>query len=356
MFNYYYLDTSCTFMGMKYEEGLQIQPNCSTKCTCYKGEFHCETQSCLIDGHTCYAYGGIHYHTFDSQHYEFLGNCEYMFVQTCDTTEFSVVIISSIQNAYVSNIEMVKISVSSENLEILLGQGEGGTVTVNGTLRPNNGDEVILQSGEVELIRVGGHPHVVLKTSGIDLYWDGLSRLSVTVAQKWKGKLCGLCGNYNNDSMDDLQTRAGVLATSTTEFADSWQDNDTSQESCFSQSISQAACGASKTIEVVIRCDSLLGDDFSPCNTIVDPFPFIDACFYDDCICNEQSHENCYCNSLLTYAAICADHGIILPTQRNFNCCKYIESLKHLYKIFFHSCLPCGNDLSELWSIMPSNL
>lgn len=322
-----FIETSCMYMGMKYEEGLQIQPNCSTKCICHKGKFQCEAQNCLIDGHTCYAYGGIHYHTFDSQNYEFLGNCEYIFVQTCDTTEFSVIIVSSVQNAYVSNIEMVKINISSENLEILLGKGGGGTVTINGTLQPNNGDGVILQSGEVEVVRVGGYPHVVLSTSGIDLYWDGLSRLSITVAQKWIGKLCGLCGNYNNDSMDDFQTRAGALAASSIEFADSWQNNDTLRESCFSQPSSPTACGVSKTIDVIIRCDSLLGDDFSPCNTIVNPFPFIDACFYDDCICNEQNSEKCYCNSLLTYTAICADHGIILPTWRTFNCCKYNEPI-----------------------------
>jgi len=107
-------------MGIEYEEGLQIQPNCSTKCTCHKGEINCEAQDCLIDGHTCYVFSGIHYYTFDSQSYEFLGNCEYIFVQTCNTTEFSVAIVNSVQSTYVSEIEMVKINISS-NLEILLG-------------------------------------------------------------------------------------------------------------------------------------------------------------------------------------------------------------------------------------------
>jgi len=309
-------------MGMEYEEGIQIQPNCSTKCTCHKGAFYCEAQNCLIDGHKCYAYGGIHYHTFDSHNYEFLGNCEYIFVQTCNTNEFSVTIVSHIQNPYISDIEMVKINISSKNLEILLEQGGGGTVTINGTPQPNNGDEVILHSGEVEVVKVGGHPHVILHTSGVDLFWDGKSRLSVTVAQKWKGKLCGLCGNYNDDSGDDFQTNSGVLATSSTEFADSWENSNTIQESCFSQPSSPAACRANKTIQVIIRCDSLLGDDFSPCSDVVNPFPFIDDCFYDDCICNDQNRGNCYCNSLLTYTAICAAHGIILPTSRTFNCCK----------------------------------
>ena len=316
----YFIGTSCNFMGIEYEEGLQMQPNCSTKCTCHKGKFNCEAQDCLIDGQTCYVYSGIHYYTFDSQNYEFLGNCEYIFVQTCNTSEFSVVIVNRVQSTYLSEIEMVKINISN-NLEILLGKGGGGTVTINGTLKPNNGDEVMLQSGEVEVVRVGGHPHVILRTSGVDLYWDGLSRLSVTVAQKWKGKLCGLCGNYNDNTQDDFQTHAGTLATSSIEFADGWQN--TMQESCFSRPSSPAACGASKTIEVIIRCDSLLGDDFSLCNAIVNPYPFVDACFHDDCVCNEQNLEKCYCNSVLTYAAICATHGIILPTQINLNCCKY---------------------------------
>lgn len=64
-----------------YEEGEQIQPNCSTRCTCRLGKFHCEPQTCLTDGPTCYASGDPHYQTFDLRYYDFQGDCEYMFSQ-----------------------------------------------------------------------------------------------------------------------------------------------------------------------------------------------------------------------------------------------------------------------------------
>lgn len=39
--------------------------------------------------------------------------------------------------------------------------------------------------------------------------WDGMSFLEVSVPAKYKGKLCGLCGNFNSMSRDDLMTRRG---------------------------------------------------------------------------------------------------------------------------------------------------
>lgn len=48
---------------------------------------------------------------------------------------------------------------------------------------------------------------------GVRLVWDGISFLEVSVPAKYKGKVCGLCGNFNSLSRDDMTTRRGRVFT-----------------------------------------------------------------------------------------------------------------------------------------------
>ena len=317
-------------MRIEYEEGVKIQPNCSTKCTCYRGNFQCEEQDCTIEqGASCHVYGSLHFQTFDRSNYAFQGRCEYVFMQPCGLANFSITIVtSSVPNENIFNIEMIKVTVTNdnENTTVSLGRGAGGTIAINGNLRPNNGDEVLYQSNELEVVRVGGHPHVLLIADSIDLYWDGQYQLSVTASQTWRGQLCGLCGNYNNDSSDDFQTRSGDVAATVNEFVSSWQNSDNVVGNCQTD-VNPVNCPRAIASEAKTKCDELLGNNFIACSRVVNPFSFIDACFDDYCLSNEDNRQALYCSSLLTYTASCAAHSIILTTWRDYNCCKYCHML-----------------------------
>ena len=218
---------ACTYNGVQYQEGEQIQPNCSTRCTCRQTEFQCETQACLADGPTCYASGDPHYKTFDSRYYDFQGTCHYVLTTPCNSSEFSVIVGNSAHNSFVSCTANVTILVPSLSLQIVLGRGStGGTVAINGTLQPNNGDGIILQSSGVEVLRSGGRLHVLLVMYGVRIFWDGSTRVEVTVSQSWQNKLCGLCGNFNNDGADDFTTPNGTQALIEYVFGNSWLTTD----------------------------------------------------------------------------------------------------------------------------------
>ena len=312
---------------MEYEEGVKIQPNCSTKCTCYRGNFQCEDQECTIEqGASCHVYGSLHFQTFDKSDYTFQGTCEYVFVQPCELATFSVTIVTDsvpFENLY--NIEMVKVTVThdNENTSVSLGRGAGGIITINGDLMPNNGDEVFYQSNQLEVVRVGGHPHVLLMAGSIDLYWDGQYQLSVTASQSWRGRLCGLCGNYSNNSRDDYLTRSGDVAATINQFVSSWENNNDVVGECETE-VNLVNCPRTIASEAKARCDELLGDYFRACrDVVVNTFSFVDACFDDYCLSNEQNRQELYCSGLLTYTASCAAHSIILNTWRDYNCCKY---------------------------------
>ena len=309
----------CRYNGIQYEEGDQIQPNCTTRCVCRDGDFICEQQSCAINGHTCYAWGDPHYVTFDSRRFDFQGNCEYILTQPCNSSEFSVRVTNLAHNQYVSCTDTVRVLIPNENLDIFLERG--GTVTINDILQPNNGDEVILRSGEVEVVRTGGRPHIILSTSGVRISWDGLYRVDVTISTSWRDRLCGLCGDYNGDPNDDFRTPDDLLVTSPNDFGVGWQY--TTNSSRCAPPPDPVECSSDLMTEAQSRCGVMREGLFSTCNGVVDPLPFVESCEYDYCHCNDLDQEECYCNSLAAYAGACAANGVILTNWRNGSCGMY---------------------------------
>ena len=179
----------CSYMGVQYNEGDYITPNCSSRCVCRDRYFICEPQLCITDGATCQAYGDLHYRTFDSRYFHFQGTCEYILTQSCSTANFSVIVTNSAHNQYVSCTDTVRVLVPNENLDIFLQRR--GLVKINGITQANNGDGILLVSGEVKVTRVGERLHVLLNTQGVKVLWDGSYHVGITVSTAWRGNLCG---------------------------------------------------------------------------------------------------------------------------------------------------------------------
>ena len=190
---------------------------------------------------------------------------------------------------------------------------------VNGVLQANSGDRMIFNSSNVEVLRTGGHPLVLLKIGPpIKITFDGGARVDVAVSSAWKNQLCGLCGNYNDNSDDDFMLPDGSLTTSANHFGDNWLYAETSS-TCGSKD-DPPSCPASVMTAAESQCSELSYRVFNVCNSVVDPKPFIDGCILDYCLCDEEDREDCYCNSLSSYAAACASNGVIIPRWRENFC------------------------------------
>nr|CAD7417696.1 unnamed protein product [Timema poppensis] len=64
---------------------------------------------------------------------------------------------------------------------------------------------------------------VVYTKLGIKILWDGNSFLEVSAPTSYKGKLCGLCGNFNNKKRDDFANRQGRLVSNPERFGLAWR-------------------------------------------------------------------------------------------------------------------------------------
>ncbi|XP_077974758.1 IgGFc-binding protein-like [Styela clava] len=172
----------------------------------------------------CRAWGDPHYIQFEqSSTYDFMGLCTYLMSETCDLDKsnprwFSVLA----ENEKRFNREGVS---WVKNTQILL---EGGKINI--TLAKDekekfaliNGKEVVEATTQTFTLRNSGTSIKVTTDCGVEITYNG-NAVIIRVPPAYKNMLCGLCGDYNGDSSDDLKMRDGMMAEDFNEFGDSYQ-------------------------------------------------------------------------------------------------------------------------------------
>ena len=143
-----------------------------------------------------------------------------------------------------------------------------------------NRERILLPHVEPGLfsIMLGGHSVIVKTVFGVKVVWDGNSYAEVVLSPSFKNKVCGLCGNYNGRSSDDMIGRDGVLYLDPREFGDTWlvgKDRTCKQPTPLRNSVT-SPCLLSRRHELRAEkeCEALIGPVFEPCRNRVDVEPY----------------------------------------------------------------------------------
>ncbi|XP_031240817.1 mucin-5AC [Mastomys coucha] len=290
-------DCPCVHNEATYRPGETIQVGCNN-CTCENRMWQCTDNPCLA---TCAVYGDGHYITFDGQRYSFNGDCEYTLLQdNCGGN-------GSSQDAF---------RVITENIPC----GTTGTTCSKGIKIFLGNYELKLSDSKMEVVQkdVGQEPpyfvhqmgnYLVVETNiGLVLLWDKKTSIFLRLSPEFKGKVCGLCGNFDDNAINDFTTRSQSVVSDMLEFGNSWKLS----PSCPDAPVSKDPCTANpyRKSWAQKQCSIINSATFSACHAHVEPAKYYEACVNDACACDSGGDCECFCTAVAAYAQACHEVGV----------------------------------------------
>ncbi|KAG2459843.1 MUC19 protein, partial [Polypterus senegalus] len=285
-----------------YEQGM-VHPGSTEiegqNCTCSKGMWECTQKDCPGK---CQVYGDGHYQTFDLKWYSYDGNCEYSLVEDyCgkDTGNFRITV-ESVPCCEEALTCSRAVTIELQDTEIELSDSKLTEKRI-GSCR----DNMIEYSAHTVGLYI-----IITTSSGITLIWDKHTRLTVILDPRWKGQVCGLCGNFDSDPTNDFKTRGKSLVTNVVEFGNSWKF-DPSCGNIVNQSFpceKHWYCSA----WAQRRCSIIKDSVFQPCHNKVDPQPYYDVCVQESCVCEMEGRFLGFCTAVAAYAEACNEAEVCI--------------------------------------------
>ncbi|XP_049338243.1 zonadhesin, like isoform X49 [Astyanax mexicanus] len=265
---------------------------------------------------TCIASGDPHYTTFDKRNYNFMGNCTYLMSEACNSTDVPYfAVYTENENRYnvptISYVSAVHVHVLGVKVSIL----KGGIVQLNGT----NVNVPLTPAPGVDVFKSGTF-YTVLMNFGVTVRYDGNHYMDIKVIKDYQDKLCGLCGDYNGNSMDDFRTPAGDLVNSATDFGNSWNTDPDCNKSPVNPS-PDCTEAEEELYESPAYCGIILDSKgpFAVCHPKVNPNSFFKNCVFD--LCALGGPDSALCEAIEAYANECQDRGVNIGPWRNTTFC-----------------------------------
>ncbi|XP_049824284.1 BMP-binding endothelial regulator protein isoform X3 [Aethina tumida] len=322
IFEFEEVRSQCMNDGKVYEEGDSWKLNDCSSCKCHQGKASCARTKCTTsncppgtkekkvkgeccprceeDDGVCRVFGDPHYKTFDGKFYSFKASGKYQLVADCKNRSFYVRVANAKQ--YLSA-RTKRVAIRFGDIRINL--QHRNRIKVNGELIrlpfKKDGKIKISKNKDIEGVEV-------ILENGVKLLWNGRSFLEVSVPSSYKNKLCGLCGNFNGNVLDDMETRQNKIVNDTSVFAASWcvgKKNECVRirptKSCNKHRMTKSKCNSLSNSQIFEACESKLNFN-----------NYHKACMWDTCNCRE---EKCHCESFMAYARECERLGAKVPVN-----------------------------------------
>ncbi|XP_060118385.1 mucin-6 [Heteronotia binoei] len=237
----------------------------------------------------CSTWGKGHISTFDKHLYEFSGTCNYIFASECDTVspDFNIQFRRSQKN------KIARIIIEMGSTVVIV---ENGVVSVKdvGIIRlpyTRNG---------IQIAPFGYNIRLTAKLQEIELEvsWNNDDYLMVSVEEKYMGKTCGLCGNYDGQELNEFLSEGKLLDPY--KYA-ALQKMDDPTEICPFEQMTVSNVPHKKYAKI---CAHLLNNVSSSCN--ISRKGFVIRCQLDMQHCRNSGQRNCTCATLSEYSRQCA--------------------------------------------------
>ncbi|KAK7068065.1 hypothetical protein SK128_008390 [Halocaridina rubra] len=347
------LENVCREVGMVHKHGDQWQLDKCITCNCNDGETTCHVITCEYANKpcppgyrrveydneccprceeapgVCIVFGDPHYHTFDGMLFNFQGACKYTLAKSCKDRSFNLKVNNDARrSALFSWTKSLSLTIPGAKVKL----GQKLRTKVNGhRVKPP-----YYEYGVLNITREG--VALMISTSqGIKILWDGASYVEVEVPVEMKNKVCGLCGNFNGNTADDLATSDGTIMNTTDQMALSWstgrartcskkmrereRERAKFKHQDVLERLERQNCPATST--GLTQCGLLNSTVFKHCHAASPIDQFYNSCILDMCEC--KSTRRCECDTIQAYARQCKRLGVPIPGWRKISKCGGME-------------------------------
>ncbi|XP_051246393.1 IgGFc-binding protein-like [Dicentrarchus labrax] len=357
----------CMFEGRYYQNGQIFYPDalCQKECTC-NGTVQCKQSSCgpyekcemndyvrscqPLGKGVCSISGDPHYNTFDNTTYDFQGTCTYIVAEGCHLSgtrlvDFSVAVENEkwyglSANPKVSVAKLVAVEVYGTIL--ILRKNEAQMVWINGVLHnlPQN-----LNNGAVKVYQEGAN-YVIMTDFGLRVTYDLVYHVTVSVPGNYRGRTCGLCGNFNNDKTDEFQLPDGNITKDFQAFGAAWKvpvPGAVCEDGCSGDLCPKCADSEKDAIEEKCAIIIKANGPFAACHNLIDPASYFRDCVYD--VCMAKNDQSMLCHSVAAYMLDCQNFGAKIQNWRSPSFCPFTCGASSHYEI---CTLPCTSSCPGL--------
>uniref|UniRef100_A0A667ZSL4 Fc gamma binding protein n=1 Tax=Myripristis murdjan TaxID=586833 RepID=A0A667ZSL4_9TELE len=362
-------DCGCLHGDRYYRTGQVFYPNgkCAEKCKCKKdGEVECNKFTCgpnekcavangiqkchPVGKGVCHASGDPHYLSFDGLAYDFQGTCTYTLSKSCGLEgthleAFSVQVENVQWNQMVNN-KVVSVT-KLVCLYHTLADSRLYPRDVNGVFNylPLN-----LNDGAVTVYQEGRH-YAIATDFGLLLTYDLVYHVTLTVPGNYRGKTCGLCGNFNGNRKDDFQMPNRQLTNNVNVFGKSWKvtipgvvcANGCEGNNCPKCDPARKAVFIKPTYCGIVTAPK---GPFAACHSKLDPQPYFNDCVFD--VCASNGDGKVLCDSVAAYAFNCYMAGVDVKNWRTPSFCPMKCPANSHYEVCTDACASACPGLSEI--------
>lgn len=307
----------------------------------------------------CRASGDPHYTNYDGVKFDFQGTCTYTLSQSCGlkgtNLEKFTVNVENVQwsrnrRRRVSVTKLVSVEVYGHTLVmkhkmrgILVRSVHHFECSMECNTRLDVGNIIFhvlidvfqvngvltslpvnLQDGAVRVYKRGNR-YVIETDFELTVTYDLVYHATVSVPGNYKGKVCGLCGNFNGNKKDDFRKRNGAIVKNANAFGASWKVNIPGvacNNGCMGKNCATCKPQRRALFSNSIYCGVMRArkGPFGICHGKVDPKLFFDDCVFDVCASNGEG--NVLCDSLAAYAFSCHKAGMDVKHWRTKSFCR----------------------------------
>ncbi|XP_028416064.1 IgGFc-binding protein-like, partial [Dendronephthya gigantea] len=269
------------------------------KCIC-KDDY--EEPDCRLVKATCNARGDPHYSTFDGKLFDFMGKCEYVLAKDSVNNTFEIRQVNEeCGNGEPSCTKSLTVMFPNVTIQLLRGSVTANGMTISlSTMYMANGVKISQPRSGITLVE---------SDYGVEVEWNNVHNVRVTVFGRYLNRTSGLCGTYNRYGGDDLLMSNGTIADNEVEFGNSWKTDPDCEDATFVDH--PCTTNPDRNATARANCSALRDSPFDKCSSYINPDSegYISDCEYDVCACDDHP-TLCLCQAIEAYVDDCASYGV----------------------------------------------